>query len=73
MKTKTTHKSNLGIAGAHIPSDFQGYIEYHDSPRYARMTLAELDDLADSTPYKTVEAAIAIERAHRVIAASGKK
>ena len=49
MKTKKYHQSNLGsYAPAGASRDSQGYITYHESPRYSSASREQLDAWADS-------------------------
>jgi hypothetical protein len=47
MKTKSYHKSNLGSYAPHISTN-DGYITYHDSPRYAKASQEQLEEWAGS-------------------------
>jgi hypothetical protein len=67
MKTKSFHKSNLGVFGATLPSDFHGYVEIHDSPRYESMSTEELEELYESTRLSKVRSACATELMERKI------
>jgi hypothetical protein len=66
MKTKAIHKSNLGFFSALIKTDFHGYIECHDSPRYGRMAERELQRMAEEHPMRLIRNAAKLELANRL-------
>ena len=66
MKTKSFHASNMGSYGAGLPTDRNGYVTIHDSPRYAKATDDKLAGFADSR-MKAVRAAALTEQAERGI------
>ena len=68
MKTETYHISNLGSFGGGIPTDSQGYVTRHVSPRYAQATNEELDAWTRSK-LAPVRAAALTEQADRAIRA----
>lgn len=43
MKTKAYHITNLGAFAPHGCAGRDGYVTYHDSPRYADATDAQLE------------------------------
>jgi len=64
MKTNSYHISNLGsYAYSHI-ADSNGYVTYHDSPRYGKATDEQLDEWAESRS-KAVRNAAITEQAER--------
>ena len=66
MKTKTYHVSNLGSFGGVVSPDANGYVTYHDSPRYDKATDKQLADWAEST-IRAVRNAAKTEMAERGI------
>lgn len=66
MKTRTAHISTFGSFRPHCPSDSEGYIEYHDSPRYSKATPAQLNEWGASR-FKLIRNAVALERACRAL------
>ena len=64
MKTKSFHVSNMGSYGAGLPTDRDGYVTIHDSPRYAKATGEKLAGLAESR-IEAVRAAALTEQAER--------
>ena len=65
MKTRTTHVSNFGsFRPVGIVTDWNGYAEYHDSPRYAKAADDELRACMES-PRSLIRNAAAIELAER--------
>lgn len=64
MKTKSFHASNMGSFGGCLPTDSQGYVTIHDSPRYARATDDQLAEWTESK-MKAVCAAALTEQANR--------
>lgn len=66
MKTKHYHISNLGSFGHSIPTDANGYVTYHDSPRYAKATEDQLEAWAMSRS-PAVRAAARTEQAERAL------
>ena len=64
MKTKTTHSSYFGS----FSSGFNGYIEYHDSPRYSKASEQELENWTQSR-FEVVRNAARIELKNRAIEA----
>lgn len=66
MKTKTYHVSNLGSFGGGVSPDTNGYVTYHDSPRYARGTAEQLAEWAES-PVRAIRNAAKTEMAERGI------
>jgi len=68
VKTHITHVSNFGSFRPAIRADFQGYITYHASPRYALADESQLEEWLESR-LSAVRAAAAIELANRKIAA----
>ena len=64
MKTKSFHVSNMGSYGAGLPTDRDGYVTIHDSPRYAKATDEKLAGLAESR-MEAVRAAALTEQAER--------
>lgn len=66
MKTKTYHVSNLGSFGGVVSPDANGYVTYHDSPRYAKATSEQLADWSES-PTRAVRNAAKTELAERGI------
>ena len=67
MKTKSFHKSNLG---SFCPPSFNrvDYVVYHDSPRYAKAGLEQLEHWAGSSNIKAVRNAALTELAERELA-----
>ena len=53
-------------------ANFNGYIEYHDSPRYAKASIAQLEEWAIAR-IKIVRNAARIELANRKIRAWNEK
>ena len=72
MKKSSTHKSNFG-GFAPIGANVNGYIEYHDSPRYARASLAQLEEWESDAKMLIVRNAARIELANRKIRAWNEK
>jgi hypothetical protein len=66
MKTKSFHHSNMGRFGAGLPTNTQGYVTIHDSPRYRKATDDQLGEWAESRT-KAVRAAALTEQAEREI------
>lgn len=64
MKTKSYHISNLGSYATSGIADNNGYVTYHDSPRYGIASDEELDEWADSRT-KSVRNAAITEQAER--------
>lgn len=48
MKTATYHVSNYGSFRPDATTDTDGYVTYHDSPRYAKATNEQLREWLDS-------------------------
>lgn len=67
MKTRAYHISNLGSFGASVPTGRDGYVTYHDSPRYAKASNSRLAEWTESR-CKAVRAAAWTELAERGIA-----
>ena len=65
MKVRTVHVNNFGNF-APPGSDYQGYITYHDDPRYEEATDAQLQQWLNSN-VPLVQAAVRVERANRAI------
>ncbi len=65
MKTKSYYKSNLGSFSPAISTN-DGYITYHDSPRYAKATAEQLEKWAGSN-LKAVRNAALTEQAERAL------
>lgn len=65
MKTKSYHKSNLGSFTPAIGTN-DGYIVYHDSPRYAKASKEQLESWAESR-IKAVSNAARTEQAERAL------
>jgi hypothetical protein len=65
MKTKSYHKSNLGSFAPAISTN-DGYIVYHDSPRYGKATEEQLEAWAESR-IKAVSNAARTEQAERAL------
>lgn len=51
MKVKTYHISNFGSLAPRGVSQENGYVKYHDSPRYSDSNLEQLHDWANSNNY----------------------
>lgn len=68
MKTQKYHTSNLGKFAPTEHSDRQGYVTYHDSPRYTNASNEQLQEWLESRS-ALVRAAAATEIAERDIAA----
>jgi hypothetical protein len=64
MKTKSFHSSNMGSYGAGLPTNSNGYVTIHDSPRYAKATEEQLAEWAESRTH-AVRAAALTEQAER--------
>lgn len=72
MKKQSYHISNLGsYAPSHI-ADKDGYVSYHDSPRYSAATDAQLEEWAGDSR-KLVRNAAITEQAERRLAAWQQK
>lgn len=54
----------MGSYGAYLPTDNQGYVTIHDSPRYADATEEQLAEWVESRT-KAVKAAALTEQAER--------
>jgi len=65
MKTKSYHKSNLGSFAPSISTN-DGYIVYHDSPRYGKASEEQLEAWAESR-IKAVSNAALTEQAERAL------
>ena len=72
MKKLTVHKSSFGKF-APIGANVNGYIEYHDSPRYSRATNAQLEEWASDARMQIVRNAARIELANRKIRSWNEK
>jgi hypothetical protein len=48
MKTKSYHVSNFGSFGGGVRADAEGYVTYHDSPRYKTASGVQLAEWAES-------------------------
>lgn len=46
MKIRRYHVSKFGLFGGGVVADADGYVTYHDSPRYAAATDEQLKDWA---------------------------
>lgn len=66
MKKRSVHQSNFG-AFAPIGANVGGYIEYHDSPRYSRASIAQLEEWEADARMEIVRNAARIELANRRI------
>lgn len=66
MKKSSTHISNFGKF-APIGANDNGYIEYHDSKRYARASIAQLEEWEADAKMQIVRNAARIELANRRI------
>jgi hypothetical protein len=69
MKTKSYHHTALGsYTPAGATRDGQGYVTYHDSPRYAAATEDQLDAWSESrtTPVRNAALTEIAERALKV-------
>lgn len=66
MKTRFSHISTFGSFRPQCPRDSEGYIEYHDSTRYAKATPAQLNEWAASR-FALIRNAVALERARRAL------
>ena len=69
MKTKSYHYTMLGsYTPAAATRDSQGYITYHDSPRYAQATAEQIDEWSESSNTAVRNAAVTeiAERALKV-------
>lgn len=64
MKTKTYHVMNLGCFAPVGLADAEGYVTYHDSPRYAKASEAKLREWEGSR-VAAVRAAAVTEIAER--------
>jgi hypothetical protein len=73
MKTRTYHISNLGSFSPACPSDGQGYITVHDSPRYASASEGQLRDWSENSRYAAIRVAAATEIAERALEEWRKK
>ena len=72
MHTKHTHKSNFGSAltgeiERRLTADADGYIEYHDDPRYKELLEYELTDLVLKSEDSAVRNAALVEEMERAI------
>lgn len=68
MKTRTTHISNFGsFRPVGLVSDWNGYAEYHESPRYAKASDSELRAWMEESPRSLIRNAAAIEIAERAL------
>lgn len=65
MKTTAYHVSNLGGYAPSEYADSTGYIEMHDSLRYADADTDQLTEWLEESRYKVVRAAAATELACR--------
>lgn len=65
MKTKSYHKSNLGSFAPSISTN-DGYITYHDSPRYAKASEEQLEEWAGARIAAVRNAALT-EQAERAL------
>ena len=72
MKKSSTHESNFGKF-APIGANANGYIEYHDSPRYSKASIAQLEDWESNAKMQIVRNAARIELANRKIRAWNEK
>ena len=69
MKTTTTHISNFGAFVPGCPADQDGYIRYHVSKKYDRMTTSQLQTIAeDQTQLQAIRNASAIALAQDELA-----
>ena len=66
MKTKSFHHSNMGSYAPRGYADNEGYITYHDSPRYAAASMSKLLEWENSRA-KVGRAAAATEIAERAL------
>lgn len=66
MKTKSYHISNLGSFAPSAATTEDGYVTYHDSPRYGEATDEKLNEWAKSRT-KTVRNAAVTEIAERAL------
>jgi hypothetical protein len=67
MKTKSYHISNLGSFAPSAATVENGYVTYHDSPRYSKATDEQLSAWAESRT-KAVRNAAVTEQAERELA-----
>lgn len=65
MRTKSYHKSNLGSFAPSISTN-DGYIVYHDSPRYGTASEEQLEAWAESR-LRAVSNAARTEQAERAL------
>lgn len=67
MKTKSYHISNLGSFAPSSANVENGYVTYHDSPRYGKASDEQLEEWAGSRT-KAVRNAAVTEQAERALA-----
>ena len=67
MKTASYHIGNFGKFAPTEIADNMGFVEYHDSPKYTKMTNAQLDAL-QSHRLRLVRNAAITEIASRAVA-----
>ena len=72
MRKSSTHKSNFG-SFAPIGANANGWIEYHESARYARASIAQLEEWEADAKMLIVRNAARIELANRKIFAWNEK
>jgi hypothetical protein len=65
MKKATCHVSNFGHFSPVCSVDFHGYINYHDSDKYQKMSEEDLEDMAANHRIEICRNAAAIEQANR--------
>jgi hypothetical protein len=65
VKTKSYHVSNFGSFRPAAVTDTEGYVTYHDSPRYAAATDDQLTEWAETGRTLAVRNAAATEIAER--------
>jgi hypothetical protein len=67
MKTRTYHVSNFGSFRPNAVADTEGYVTYHDSPRYRKATIVQLEEWAENGRTLAVRNAAATEIAQRAL------
>lgn len=61
MKTDNFHISNYGSFSGGFEADNEGYVTYHVSGKYAKMSDADLAELRDSSRIRSVRNACSCE------------
>ena len=68
MKISTYHVSNFGSFAPRGVYQENGFVTYHDSPRYAKATVDKLNEWAESEKSAIRNAALT-QKAERILAA----